>query len=617
MALTQVAINLCQLNSFKEVALNLEKPTYGRFLYDVPFPEPTYFVIDPEALSRWARVEDHERLCEEFREPAEEEHLARWHAAVEEQCLKLTKEMPLPNPLKQRIRPWIKRIALEYLTYCRRQEVLFEVSRYFLMDVLSVRDWQLDGRIDEEKMDQEQQLAFFNEAFEMKIRCTRFLLHWPHQDYFLPMINQLWGIIPKDENDRCLTDLVQKYSGSDGKESCDYEYRSLLGALWEVTPNEYKNYVLCRKTKHLTLLSQLLRSPFLEKDQVLFKQIFRDQPQEKRREMMLTDNEGEFMCSRLIREEKWTFLNWLLKECLSQEEIVGFRKRFIPSFSGSWLCMDLFEEDRQTLVEAIFSWCLGSDAEEKQYKDDFISGEECEYRCASLLSKGNIAAVERVINFCLSSVEEKGRVKSHFAQGACGFLLNSYASDSWLEDDMKMCEESVWEQMDTVIAWNVDAEEKINEFKKNLLSRTGIAIHYKLVFVRRIREKTERFYQWFGLSPKEIKQLKWGTLLTDKALVDIAEELDSNEGLLLSPLRWCLTDEETVINFKKDVKVCLFFLSRKGELDELLSKVLEDIPKEIHNDTNTAGVFVKDEERKRSVAVDDEPNFPEKRPRQI
>ena len=112
----------------------------------------------------------------------------------------------------------------------------------------------------------------------------------------------------------------------------------------------------------------LERSSFQEKDEALFKQIFHDQPQEKRRDMMLSkweknSEEGETMCSLLIQKEKGSFLNRLLEECLSKKEIPIFKKRFIQSDCGVKRYLDTLEENCEKLVENFLDWSLESDEE--------------------------------------------------------------------------------------------------------------------------------------------------------------------------------------------------------------------------------------------------------------
>lgn len=826
-ASAQVAINLCQGNGFKEVALCLEKPTYGGFISGYA---PSFFVSDPEKLSIWAKVKEDPRLCDVFERSCclnNAEKAEQWDTAVEEQCQRQTGGTPLPNRLRKKIYPWINRVALEYLSYSRRQEILFGVSRYFLMDIFTRGDWKETARLDEEKlaqrllederltvlqkyriacvyclhvyipqlwekltkedkyglseethglvllwtrymnanqkwpkndiwvngafqaisygnraalmvcwkelqegirrktvidraleslrqwqshgsgyykwilvskqpfddsvkkfnassyyselmcfflsqMNEQQQRTFFKKTFQSKypnrkksvLEC---FLDWPHQDDFLPTINRLWGIIPKDTYGQCLLALANKYRRNEEKANPSYDYRSLLRALWEETPEEYKQYVFCdRKTDYSVinegkeLLSRLLeRSPFQEKDEVLFKQIFRDQPQEKRREMMLynlykwgeNSKEGETMCSLLVQKEKWSFMNWLLEECLSKEEIPIFKKRFIESDCGVKLCLDALKENREKLVEDLLDWSSNSDAEKKQSKDALINRNASVDVCESLLRKGKFADVERVIHFCLSSDEKKERFKDLFAQRACGALLTNYTYDSWLED-------CVWKQMDTIIAWSVDTEEKRRDFKKKLFSRKRIAIHYDLVFIKEVevvRGKIERFYQWFELSPEEIKQLKRDTLFaweSPDVIQNIYESLPEYTNALVASLRWCLTDEEMVIDLKKaveeeyftEVKVDEVVDKRKtdkevglfeevfeeecftGVLDErkkkekerlndLISELLKGFKKEeVQDKTSEEGVLVKGiGEKRSSVGIEDESTSPRKR----
>ena len=346
------------------------------------------------------------------------------------------------------------------------------------------------------------------------------------------------------------------------------------------------------------MLSLLLeRSPFQKEDETLFEQIFCDQPQEERRAMMHSEM-GKNICLNLMQKEKWSFVDRLLEECLSEEEISSFKKEFIHSECGQKLCLDRLEKNCERLVEDLIDWSLDLDAEKKKCKDKLkytlISGYAYLDVCESLLSKEKFADVERVINFCLYSDKKKEQYKVICAQYTCGGLLEHYTSDSLLED-------CVWEQMDTIIAWSVDTEEKIRDFKKNLFSRKKIDIHYDLVFIEGVWRKVERFYQWFGLFPEEIKKLKKDTLFTSKVFHDIYADLPEYTKTLVASLQWCLTDEEMVIDLKKGVEEEYFKevlnerkQKEKERLDDLMSELLDGFRKEHQDKTSREGVFVKD-----------------------
>lgn len=119
MASYQVAIIFCQENSFKEVAMCFVKPTYGLVAWNSPF------------LNNQKKVEE-------------------WDVAVEAQCQKVTEG--LPSSLKHGVHVWINRIALEYLSYSKRQELLFGMTRYFLMDILTPGDWVDAGKLNEKRL---------------------------------------------------------------------------------------------------------------------------------------------------------------------------------------------------------------------------------------------------------------------------------------------------------------------------------------------------------------------------------------------------------------------------------------------------------------------------------
>ncbi|GFU21027.1 uncharacterized protein NPIL_73091 [Nephila pilipes] len=147
-ALAQVAINLCQDNDFKEIALRLEKPTYGAFIHEHPSAP---FVTNPELLT-WKEMKkkclnDFNRSCDLT---DSQKKVKEWEAAIGEQCQRLTEG--IPHFIKRRVQVWINRIAMEYLSYSRRQEILFGVSRYLLMDVLTQGDWMKAVRLDEKKL---------------------------------------------------------------------------------------------------------------------------------------------------------------------------------------------------------------------------------------------------------------------------------------------------------------------------------------------------------------------------------------------------------------------------------------------------------------------------------
>lgn len=130
-----------------------------------------------------------------------------------------------------------------------------------------------------------------------------------------------------------------------------------------------------------------------------------------------------------------------------------------------------------------------------------------------------------LINFCLSSDQEKDEFKEPLTLRTCGVLLEDYADDS-LDD-------CVWEQMDTIIAWTVDTEEKIRDFKKDIFFLyKGFDILYTLLFIEGMWEKVERFYEWFSLSPEEIKKLKWDTLFTLQTINEISKDFGVSQGWL-------------------------------------------------------------------------------------
>ncbi len=166
----KVAINLCQTHAFKETVLCLEKPTLGELI-------SASYVSD-------------------------EMKLAQWDAAMDEQCQRLTESVP--HSLKHGVKGWLNRMALAYLSYCRRQEVLFGLSRYFLMSFLTREDWTEAGRLDEKKLAErlveDERITVFQ---RYRIACA-YSLHADSEDCMIP---QLWKQLTQEEK--------QSISGND------------------------------------------------------------------------------------------------------------------------------------------------------------------------------------------------------------------------------------------------------------------------------------------------------------------------------------------------------------------------------------------------------------------
>ncbi|GFS52957.1 uncharacterized protein NPIL_596201 [Nephila pilipes] len=234
-ASARVAMNLCHDIGFKEIALRLEKPTYGAFIQDhsistsiddpycgfwkccpslkgvprqfqslmvrINYPPLPIFVTDPEILSKWSQSSLHNpSLCdlEISCDLIDEREVEQWDAAVDKQCQRLTEGM-CPT-LKQGVQAWLNRIALEYLSYSRRQEMLFGMSRYFLMDVLPLECWIKAGRLDEkmlaERLLKDDRLTVLQ---RYRIACV-YCLH--------VHIPQLWNGLTKQEKQSLIPELV-------------------------------------------------------------------------------------------------------------------------------------------------------------------------------------------------------------------------------------------------------------------------------------------------------------------------------------------------------------------------------------------------------------------------
>ncbi|GFU62609.1 uncharacterized protein NPIL_403581 [Nephila pilipes] len=805
-ASAQVAINLCQDNGFKEVALLLEKPTYGAFVHEY---SSAPFITDTKILSTWIEAQKDAQSLNDFRKSCKvraDHMIEQWESAIGEQCQRLTED--IPHLLKRGVQAWINRIALEYLSYSRRQEVLFGMSRYFLMDVLTNEDLTKVGRLNEKKlaerflkddrltilqryyiacvyclhvhiprlwmgltcderqrllsgfnppylsrnvllwshqmvehlegksalrndyqwieaahlavldgnraalmscwkmlethlqqekmiemalqsvktlrclryklpwyrdwrerfvsndfplkesidsisgfnlpsyysdlmsfflsqMDEEQQLTFFKQAFQNSycdsvVKC---FLYWPHQDDFIPTISRLWGIMPKNQYVRCLLTLASKYTESfntekfniknfnvenfgmegyafaalDKNEMHYYDYRSLLEMLWEETPEEYKRYLFLNYEADwdyyllndgAVLLSGLIRkSPCQGNEGTLFKRIFCYQPQEQRRAMMRS-SEGEKICSVLIQKENWSFVNWLLEECLPKEEIRSFKQEFIQSKCGHELCLNVLKENREGLVEDLINWSLDLVEEKTQYKFELITSKCSGLRtCTELWRQSEFIKVDRIIHFCIPLDKKMQFLKIAFSN---------------------LLEECDWGLMDTILIWTFHTEEKIRHFKKELFSYVGLSIHRFLLFLVQEWENVELLYKWFELSPDEIKKFKKDTIFSSNVVSMITNELIYESMVrFLIPLRWCLTDEEMVIEYQKKIEENCCGLNedlRKERLHILMTELLNTFrEEETRDETIEETILMTNRGDKRSIDSENEPGSSGKR----
>ncbi|GFT30191.1 uncharacterized protein NPIL_551781 [Nephila pilipes] len=475
------------------------------------------------------------------------------------------------------------------------------------------------------QMDEEQQLSFFKQAcqssYHIALECY---LDWPHQDDFLPTISRLWGIMPMDMFRKCLLTLASKYVGdyriegfsSLGKGICNYDYRSLLQTLWEETPEEYKRSVFdtdyekygypVGNVGKMLLLRLLERFPFQRKDEDLFKQIFCYQPLEQRKAMMLSEM-GETICDLLTQKEKWSFLNLLLDECFSKEEIPSFKTQFIQSNCCRKMCLIKVQQNFENWVEDLMDWSLDSDTEKTQYKRALITEEDgFLITLYSSFWNGDVDHVKRIINFCEPLEEKREPTMVRYIKDAFSGLLEA-------------CK---WEQLDAILVESFDSD-GIRRFKKDLFSKRGIALHYHCVFLLRELEEVERFYKWFDLSPDEIKKVKQDTLYMPDVFSNICSKLDGLISKYATPLSWCLVDEEMTVEFKRKIEDRLNTLPVSDEvrervkvnLDRLVSEHLCTFRKDvIQNNTSDEAVLVKNKgEKKSSVSIEEGCSFPRKR----
>ncbi|KAF8771401.1 hypothetical protein HNY73_018826 [Argiope bruennichi] len=147
-ALIKVTQKFCENRSFKEAVLG----------FACVYPQnESYYVTDEEREE--IRRHFYSSTAESYaafiraRYVRYERSLYRWETVMEEyiqRILSNTKE--LPQYFHDEAKEWISRHILEYLSYCRRLEVLTGLSRYFFVDFVTAEDWNVEGRLDEKSL---------------------------------------------------------------------------------------------------------------------------------------------------------------------------------------------------------------------------------------------------------------------------------------------------------------------------------------------------------------------------------------------------------------------------------------------------------------------------------
>ncbi|GBM76895.1 hypothetical protein AVEN_153125-1 [Araneus ventricosus] len=144
-ALVKVTQNFCQDRSFKEAVLG----------FACAYPQNEVYYMTEE---------EREEIRHYFYSSAAESYAAfiraryfryerclnNWETVMEEYIQRILKNSnELPEYFQDEAKEWISRHIFEYLSYCRRLEVLTGLSRYFFVDFVTNEDWNTEGRLDE------------------------------------------------------------------------------------------------------------------------------------------------------------------------------------------------------------------------------------------------------------------------------------------------------------------------------------------------------------------------------------------------------------------------------------------------------------------------------------
>ncbi|CAL1278841.1 unnamed protein product [Larinioides sclopetarius] len=142
-ALVKVTQSLCQDRSFKEAILGFAcvyPQNEAYYMTDEEREEIRHYFYSSTAESYSAFIR--------ARYIRYERCLHQWETVMEEYIQRILKK-ELPEYFQDEAKEWISRHIFEYLSYCRRLEVLTGLSRYFFVDFVTNEDWNTEGRLDE------------------------------------------------------------------------------------------------------------------------------------------------------------------------------------------------------------------------------------------------------------------------------------------------------------------------------------------------------------------------------------------------------------------------------------------------------------------------------------
>lgn len=230
------------------------------------------------------------------------------------------------------------------------------------------------------QMTKQQMVAFFQQALQdTENNILICFLHWPYMELLLPIIKELWGILPEEKFRGLLLFLANNYS--DVCDSSiringyvDYEYGSLLIQLLKESPNNFKRYAFgnsndtCINTFRMgELLCVLIHKEPLQKPNInIFKHVWQLVELEEKLSFLQSE-EGESFCGYLALLGNWELLNYVLNECLPKNNIAVVRKKMLRSESGRETCLRLITGCNKKLLNSWLNWGFSSKKEIFQF----------------------------------------------------------------------------------------------------------------------------------------------------------------------------------------------------------------------------------------------------------
>ncbi|KFM69377.1 hypothetical protein X975_19998, partial [Stegodyphus mimosarum] len=413
------------------------------------------------------------------------------------------------------------------------------------------------------EMNEDQRIELFQETSKNHLMyALEYFLEWPHQEFFLPVINILWDIIDEWVYGELLVYIATKHADPD--EYHDYDYGSLLEAVLAQTPESYKRYLFHTpnrnthsKAEMLLLIITKIES-FDNRDLGILQRIL-NMATEEEKLSLLNSNSDIQLCECLITEGNLELFDLVLKQCLPEEDINDFRKQYVLSSKGHFHYSELIWNNELKEADLFLEWGSLSAEEICEFKAYIFNKFQTSF--VRSIANHRLDFVDKLLNFFLPCADAQKQFKKNMIEEyGCILCFN-------------FLQEAKWEELDKVLFWCLESEESVEKFKQEIFPVIATDIHF-LFMCNSLWEDAVLFFQYFHLSPKDIEKLKSDTLMSHDVFNRVYDMLfnDDDDQTIQLFLKWCFSDKQTLEEFSKRVK-------QKCKLGKITAKKLHMLQK--------------------------------------